>query len=78
MTTQINRFFSSVIFKIGIIIILAEMAVLAVAGYIYINRFSDQVDRRISAQVQIPGKLMRAELLSTALRKYLPKRNRVE
>jgi len=60
----IHQRFNSIIFKIGIIIILAEMAVLTVVGFIYINRFSDQVDRRVGAQAQIPGRLMRARLLS--------------
>ena len=62
--TYIHQRFKSIIFKIGITIILAEMVVLAVVGFFYINRFSDQVDRRISAQVKIPGKLMHAGLLS--------------
>lgn len=60
----IYRLLNSLIFKIGIIIILVEVLVLTIVGLIYINRFSDQVNRRIISQVQIPGKLMRTELLS--------------
>ena len=37
--TYIHRLYNSVIFKIGIIIIGAEIAVLTVVGFIYIDRF---------------------------------------
>jgi two-component system, sensor histidine kinase and response regulator len=59
-----HRLLNSLGFKIGITIILSEMLVLAVVGFIYINRFSDQVNRRVISQVQIPSNLMRAGLLS--------------
>jgi PAS domain S-box-containing protein len=59
-----GRLFNNLTIKIGAIIIMAEIAVLAVVGLVYVNRFSDQVDRRIQAQVQIPGTLMNAGLLN--------------
>lgn len=60
----IRPILNSLIFKIGIIIVLSEIIVLLVVGLIYVNRFSDQVDRRIATEVQIPGHLMETGLLS--------------
>ena len=60
----IYRLANSVIFKIGVIILLSEVIVLVIVGYNYVNRFSDQVDRRMTSQVQTPGNLMRQELIS--------------
>ncbi|MFH2040755.1 MAG: ATP-binding protein [Chloroflexota bacterium] len=59
-----NKFYNNLSFRIGVIIILVEMVVLTALGVIYINRFSNQVDRRIETQVQLPGMLMNAGLLS--------------
>ena len=39
-------------------IILVELLVLSVTGAFYIKRFSQEVDRRVEASVQIPGQLM--------------------
>jgi signal transduction histidine kinase len=61
-----NRFFNSLIFKIGVIIILAEIMVLSVVGYFYITRFSEAIDRRIEEQVTLPSMLMNKGLLSLA------------
>lgn len=55
--------FRSLTFKIGILIVLAEIIVLAVVGVIYVNQFSEQIDARIQAQIQQPGALMNAGLL---------------
>ncbi len=57
------RFFKSLTFKIGATIIIVELIVLAVVGIAYVNRFSNEVDRRITTQVQLPGTLMNAGLL---------------
>jgi two-component sensor histidine kinase/HAMP domain-containing protein len=59
-----NKLFNSLSFKIGTIIILVEMIALTALGVVYINRFSNQVDRRIDAQAQLPGVLMDAGLLN--------------
>jgi len=56
--------FNSLSFRIGVIIILVEMIVLAVLGFVYVNRFMDEVDRRVAAQAQLPGVLMNAGLLA--------------
>jgi signal transduction histidine kinase len=59
-----RRFTDSLIFRIGAVIVLAEIIVLAVVGVFYVNRFSDQVDQRIIARAQLPGSLMNAGLLN--------------
>ena len=58
-----KQFFKSLTFKIGVLIIISEVIVLGVVGVIYINRFSNEVDRRSIERLQLPGKLMRAGLL---------------
>lgn len=58
-----KQFFSSLTFKIGIIIILIEIIVLTVTGYFYINRFNQQIDQRLQARVELPGKLVAKGLL---------------
>jgi len=55
---------NSLAFKIGAAIVLTVIIVLFVMGLVYTNRFSNQVDEHIEAQVQIPGTLMNAGLLS--------------
>ncbi len=59
-----KNFFKSLTFKIGSMIILVEIIVLAVTGFFYINRFSAQVDERIRTRIEIPGKLIKRGLLS--------------
>jgi PAS domain S-box-containing protein len=59
-----RRFFHSLTFKIGVIIILVEIIVLAVTGFFYINRFSAQVDERVRARIELPGKLVSRGLLT--------------
>ncbi len=58
-----KHFFKSLTFKICVLIIIAEIIVLGVVGIVYINRFSNEVDRRSIERLQLPGKLMRAGLL---------------
>ena len=58
-----TRFFHGLTFRIGIIIILSVIIIMAIVGYIYIDSFSEAVDKRIKTQVSIPGKLMDAGLL---------------
>jgi PAS domain S-box-containing protein len=59
-----QRFFHSLTFKIGVIIILVEVIVLTVTGFFYINRFSVQVDERVRARIELPGKLVSRGLLT--------------
>ncbi len=50
-------------FKIGAIILLAQIIVLTIVNVVYITRFLEEIERRIQLQLQIPGKLMNAGLL---------------
>lgn len=61
-----KRFFSSLTFKIGSIVVLTQVVVLSVLGYIYVNRFSDQIDHQVEDQIKLPGALMNAGLLDFA------------
>jgi len=60
---HLRNILHSISFKTGIIIFNTLLIVLSIVGFTYIDQFSEQVDRRISTQVQIPGKLMQAGLL---------------
>ncbi len=59
-----KHFYTSLAFKIGAIIVLAEILVLSLVGFICIFRFSKDMDKRIRARIWVPGALMNAELLS--------------
>lgn len=59
-----NKYFNSLAFKIGLFIILAQVLILAVIGYLYLERFSNRIDQQVEEQVQIPGTLMNAGLLN--------------
>jgi len=59
-----KKFFESLIAKIGLATITLQIIVMGVFGAYYINRFSQEVEKRIEAQVQIPGNLMNNGLLS--------------
>ncbi|MEP7285886.1 MAG: ATP-binding protein [Chloroflexota bacterium] len=62
-TNIISRVGRSLAFKIGSAIVFAEIFVLVLTGILYVNNFSSEIDRRITGQVQLPGKLMQAGLL---------------
>ena len=64
---MINRFGSGLSFKIGLIIIIVEIAVLSVVGLIYVKQFSNEIDKRIEGQIQLPTILINAGLLSLAV-----------
>jgi len=53
----------SLISKIGLIVILIEVLVLASTGAYYISRFSDEIDRAMETKVLLPGVLMNRQLL---------------
>jgi signal transduction histidine kinase/HAMP domain-containing protein len=59
-----RRLLNSLAFKVGGIIIVTQILILAVIGYVYISRFYQQIDEQAEQQVQIPGTLMSAGLLS--------------
>ncbi len=58
-----RTFFNSLIFKIGVVIVIVESIVLFAIGFFYVNRFSIEIERRIERQVKIPGILMNRQLL---------------
>ncbi|MFZ5917277.1 MAG: hypothetical protein ACOYZ7_10110 [Chloroflexota bacterium] len=59
-----KRFYHSLTFRIGGIIVLVEIVALTMAGVVYVNRFSAEVDQRIEEHALLPGVLMNAGLLS--------------
>ena len=61
--THLRNLIYSLNFRVGIIMFDTVLIVLAIVGFTYVNQFSEQVDRRIGTQVQIPGQLMRSGLL---------------
>jgi len=58
-----QSFFSSLIFKVGLIIILIEIVVLASTGIYYIQQFNKEVDARIDNCAKLPGKMMASGIL---------------
>jgi len=68
-----QRLFSSLIFKIGLIIIAIEIVVLTSTGIYYTRRFNEAVDARVYSRVAIPGQLMAKGMLG-----YDAVRDRVE
>lgn len=64
MRKYFRRMATSLTLRIGAVIIFVEIVVLAITGVIYIRRFSDEIDRRMETQIQIPGALMKRGLLN--------------
>ena len=58
-----QSFFSSLIFKIGLIIILIEIIVLTSTGIYYTQQFNKEVDTRIYNYAELPGKMMASGIL---------------
>lgn len=58
-----RSFFSSLSFKIGSVLILAEIIILLTVSVVYANRFFDQIDKRIEERVQLPGELVNSSLV---------------
>ncbi len=56
--------FKSVIFKIGIIVILVEVITLSALGLYYNASFRDQVNQRVIPKIRIPGELIARDLLN--------------
>jgi PAS domain S-box-containing protein len=59
-----KRFLDSLIFKIGVVIAVVEFIILFPMGFYYINRFSNEIDKRIRLRLQTPGVLMGKGLLN--------------
>ncbi len=66
-------FFSSLIFKVGLVIIVIEIVVLTSTGIYYTRQFNEAVDARVYSRVAIPGQLMTKGMLE-----YEVVRDRVE
>lgn len=63
-----SRLLNSLSFRIGISIIIIEILIMGVVGLIYYDRFSDEVDRRLTEQMQTAGQLFGStELALTSL-----------
>lgn len=56
--------FSSLAFKICLIIVIMETIVLAGLGFYYISQFNEEVEKRVYTKMKIPGKLMTEGTLS--------------
>lgn len=58
-----RRFFNSLSFKIGGVLIVAEIIILAVVSVIYADHFSDQIDQRVKDRIRLPGELVNSSLV---------------
>lgn len=52
------RFFQSLYFKVSFFVIVVEIVVMAITGYVYYDNFSHQVDASLRERIQIPAKLL--------------------
>ena len=57
-------FTHSLAFRIGVVVVLAEIVISTATGAFYTNNFDAEVDRRISRNVLLPATLMNAGLLN--------------
>lgn len=60
-------FFNSLSFRIGITIVLIQVAIFLIFGYFYINSFFYEIDEQLMQNVQHPGQLMNTGLLEFAV-----------
>lgn len=58
-----ENIFNKLSFKIGSMIILTEIVILSFVSFIYAQRFSDQIDKRIEDRVQLVGSLVESSLV---------------
>ena len=49
---------------LGIIIVLVQIVVLILVGYLYVARFRARIDNEARARIKVPGMLMNGGLLS--------------
>lgn len=59
-----KSFFSSLTFKILVSIILVQVVAMSIIAIYYSNRFNKEIDERLTAQIQAPGKLINAGLFN--------------
>ena len=52
------RIFNRIAFKVGFIIILVEVIILAVVGIYYVTHFSSQLEKHAEIQIQTPASLI--------------------
>ncbi|MBI5134116.1 MAG: hypothetical protein HZA81_01900 [Candidatus Taylorbacteria bacterium] len=58
------NFFDRIAFRLIATIIIMQTIVLSVAGYYYVDRFSEDIDARVESQISVPGRLMNQGLLN--------------
>jgi PAS domain S-box-containing protein len=63
MKSTRDAFIHPLAFKIGAVIVLAEIVISAVTGAFYINNFNTEIDRRIARNILQPAALMNEGLL---------------
>ena len=64
MKSTRTSFTRSLAFRIGVVVVLAEIVISTATGAFYTNNFDAEVDRRISRNVLLPATLMNAGMLS--------------
>lgn len=55
--------FNQLSFKIGSMIVLTEIVILSLVSFLYVQRFSNQIDKRIEDRVQLVGTLVESSLV---------------
>ncbi|MCC3572786.1 MAG: response regulator [Microcoleus sp. PH2017_40_RAT_O_B] len=59
-----KKFWQSLAFKIGTAVIGVEIVALTLMGSYYVNRFSNEIDKTLTTQIQLPAKLIAQGLLN--------------
>ncbi len=62
-----HRLFGSLVFKIGVAIIIVETILLGLFGGYYVQYFGAEIDRRIVEQISAPGRLIQDEQLKISV-----------
>ena len=58
MQTKRRQFADSLVFKIGVILVLTEVVILGVTGSLYIRNFNHEIDQRIEKNLLLPAALL--------------------
>lgn len=53
-----NKIHHTLTFKIGMVIILAELIIFSLVGFVMVRRFSAEIDSRLEKQITLPGLIM--------------------
>ena len=67
MKKLFHRLFGSLVFKIGVAIIIVETILLGLFGGYYVQYFGAEIDRRIVEQISAPGRLIQDEQLKISV-----------